>query len=479
MDSFNNDRIQSMELLRNLSRLMVIPCILSSPNLSTHYMFDSSSTISPVNLIDPVWVYSVRELPKASVRAIVENNGIPYDGDSINVAEMLKMFNITSNEETENVLKKIADFLLDQSKTSLQGTSAFLFGYFSNALNQQKDGNLDPIQIWNSLCTDLNNELRGRKLSAFNSNEAMFYSFRMFSLNQNLIEDGAITAKDVSESIYRHFYYFGRSDDLRSVIPFGSNRETKELTLNGSPHKFSSHFPLVEDDFFTTMVLWKFTPQSPTVAKTVKINKGKLHDIIPNVAGEIPAQMIMAYWAIASASHQSFVGKTLAWDFLTVFIGHLYLTNEIFSFESNKTHSKLLRFLKNVEIPYMIPEASDKLTMMLDGICNFGVCTWCPESNGIKFDIDYKGHRSYELAVFTETAKKVALRRHLTHSASSEIPITIMICNSLDTALRNGPLSGTIGTRINVYSSFDHKIIPLIEVKNPCGVLIIIKSNLS
>ena len=136
IDEYNKMEGDSIKLLRNLSRIMVIPSILSSTNSIINNMIDlsSGSSTNP----DSIWVHVLRKLMKANIIAITKNNDILYEGNTINIAEMLQTLNITSNEATVRILWKITDFLLDQAKSSLQGTSAFAFKFFSEALYRQK-----------------------------------------------------------------------------------------------------------------------------------------------------------------------------------------------------------------------------------------------------------------------------------------------------------------------------------------------------
>lgn len=503
IDEFDKEKITLIKLFRNLSRVMVVPSILSSTNSTINNMIESSSTSTIT--IDYLWVHVVRKLMKANIAAVTETAGIEsifLEDDSIKLPELLQSLNISSNRTTLAKLRKIVLFLFDQARTSLQGTSAFMFEFFYQELCSQRNGTLNPDQIWTSMCASLIHLFTMRKSIAFNE-KGLFCSLRMFSVNRNYIEgrdtsDIEMTEEDVTNSIDNHFYYFG-SNTPGCLISFNFNASERRLVLGNVDYKMSSYYSLLENDFFTTLALWHINLSKPTVAFVVNNNRQKIIDILPNdnaLSNDFRAQETMSYWSIGSSSHQNLCGQTSASEFLSYLIGNVQITAELVPFELNRMCGTLLNFLSNIRIPYLIPKDSRNLKRMLAGICNLGVCERCPNSTGfdIKFDI-FQSTRKKSAFVeckYTGSAtNRTVLNQYLAKAKEKKLVLTFLICYNLHDQLKKKyairkPSSSTSRPKrpipnefdINIYSVFDNQMICLAEYINPKGVLIIIHSNL-
>ena len=495
----------SIKLLRNLSRIMVIPSILSSTNSIINNMFDSSCGSS--KNANSIWVHVHRKLMKANIIAITKNNEILYDGNTINIAEMLTTLKITSNETTVRILRKITDFLLDQTKTSLQGTSAFVFKFFSEALYRQKNGTLDPFAIWNSIYLNIIRIFRLRKGVAFNIN-GIYYGLRMFDVNEKLVASNGVTEQHVTRSIDHHFYYFG-SNTPECVLPFKLSSNGKTLVLDSSPssddsysasslpyssgslpYTMTSYYSLLEDDFFTTIALWTFRVKDPSIAAVVLHNRLLVDYFVPKndnaLSNDFRIQEAMTYFAIGASSHQSCLGLTRASDFLCHLIGHVQISKEFAPFASVKICENLAIFLEKIAVSYLIPKKSEKLKSMLTDICKLGLCTRTANMDGIDiaFDIDYLSKPSTAIVEckYTDAVTDVkVLREYLIKAKRTMSPLTILICYKIDESLTiaNNLVSNNSDIfKINVYTVFNGNMFALGEHKeNVNGVFIIVHSN--
>ena len=497
----------SIKLLRNLSRIMVIPSILSSTNSIINNMFDLScgSSKNP----NSIWVHVHRKLMKANIIAITKNNDTLYDGNTINIAEMLQKLNITSNEANVRILRKITDFLLDQAKSSLQGTSAFVFKFFSEALYRQKNGTLDPFAIWNSIYLNIIRIFRLRKGVSFSIND-IYYGLRMFDVNEKLVASSLangyeVTEQDVTRSIDQHFYYFGPNTP-ECVLPLKLSSNGTKLFLNLSsdsysasslpfssgsiPYTMTSYYSLLEDDFFTTIALWTFKMKDPSVAAVVLHNRLLVDYFVPKndnaLSNDFRIQEAMSYFAIGASSHQNCLGLTRASDFLCHLIGHVQISKEFAPFASIKICENLAIFLERITISYLIPKKSEKLEFMLTGICKLGLCTRTANMDGIDiaFDIEYLSKPSTAIVEckYTDavTDGKV-LREYLNKAKSKRSPLTILICYKIDESLtiaNNLASNNSDNFKINVYTVFNGNMIALCEYKGDVnGVFIIVHSN--
>ena len=498
MDEFSKDQLDPIKLLRNLARVMIIPSVLSSTNSIINNMIESSSTSSTENRT--VWVHVVRKLMKANVAAVLETIGIQnylINGDSINIEALLEGLNIKYNEETLLKLKKLVIFLFDQSISNLQGTCAFTFQIFYKELCKQGNHNetyLDPVQIWNSMCIELIGIFRGRKAIAFNSKNH-FYGLRMFSVNQNLVAKTSmnrspLTEQDVTDSIDHHFYYFGPNTP-ESVYSFGLDPENGTLRLDSVAFETASYYSLLEDDFLTTIALWSFNLNRPSVAYIVKENRRRIGaNTIANdnaLSNDFRIQESMTYWAVGVSSHESLIGKNKAVDFLSFLIGHVQVDEIVTIFQQQLMCTKLTEFLKDFEVPYLIPKESVKLESQLEGICRLGLCTRTANQAGIDmtFDIYHKKDKMkalIECKYTDDSTNATVLEEYLSKAERKQSPLTLLICFRLDKSLKLKNaliLRKPNAFKINVYSVFNGQMIPLIEHKRCTinGVFVIIESN--
>ena len=83
---------KEIKLLRNLCRILALPCVLATPNSEVNYLLDNNVT----NESDDVWVYTIRELPKTGLKAV------------FNTLAWRKYTSKTNNFNNKKLLKDLA-----------------------------------------------------------------------------------------------------------------------------------------------------------------------------------------------------------------------------------------------------------------------------------------------------------------------------------------------------------------------------------
>ena len=347
IDEYHPSKVNVIRFLRNLSRTMGISCVLSSTNGRISNMLNLNSISSGPE--DFVWVRAITKLPKVRIETISEvvyvtptetlSSFFFANQNVINVNKLLNALEITSTLQKQAELLKLWNILVHQSRTSLQGVALFSVTVFLQALKAGKGTELIVSKIWEIICSEIKKKIENRKIQAFENN-GPFYSLRMISpkcsLQQKTVKDKGhdsiiINEAQVYSSIDEHFYYFGDPTD-GNVTSFDFVR--KRLRLNGIYYEVKSYFLPFELDMFTSFSLWHGISSISSVATIVSAYKKNLIDIMPNdqaMSNNWRAQEVVAYWSLASSSHQSFAGKTTGIKFFCNLIGNLQVHNSLYT----------------------------------------------------------------------------------------------------------------------------------------------------
>lgn len=99
IDEYSSENGSIINLLRNLSRILVLPCFLSSTNSIITNMLNLALCSSKGG--HPIWVHVIRKLIKANVDVISKNIGIEeyVQNGVIDVSQLLEHFNVTFNND--------------------------------------------------------------------------------------------------------------------------------------------------------------------------------------------------------------------------------------------------------------------------------------------------------------------------------------------------------------------------------------------
>ena len=385
MERFHTEEEKKIKLLRNLCRILALPCVLVSPTSEVNYLLDDNVT----NGSDEVWVYTIRKLPKANIKAVL--NVLDWD-KYLNVTNMfdakllLENLDIESDSMNLNQLNKLIKLMIAQSDTCLQGIPLVIFKALKTKLGDVKDKQeeLNTRAVWEHIIKYLRLKLSNFK-SAIYTDEGQYLS-RSMMLNHKIL--GEHEAKRIStnkpiHTIRDHYYYFGKQDDP-VLVPFKYNGES--LVHDG--RKFESHFGTFKNDMFLCMALWsKYRP--PTTAanddddednsnnKTVAVNFCQyLSNLVNDIKYNLPSndhsciQDTLILWALCKSTHYKLGSLNLGRKFLISFIQYIQIdpvsaknnpefknveiTTGYFDFPS-KPNSKLERFFANIKIPFLLP----------------------------------------------------------------------------------------------------------------------------
>ena len=468
MERFQLDEKKKIKLLRNLCRILALPCVLVSPHSGVNYLLDDNVT----NGSDDVWVYTIRKLPKANIKAVL--NVLDWDKylnvpNSFDTKLLLEDLDVEAESTNLNQLDKLIKLMIAQSETCLQGIPLVIFEALKTKLEDFKDKKeeLNSHAVWEHIIKYLRLKIFNFKSTIY-SDEGRYLS-RSMMLNQIILGDHEaerISTNKPIHTIRNHYYYFGKQDDP-VLVPFKYNGES--LVHDG--RKFESHFGTFKNDMFLCMALWsKYKP--PTTADnddddnanktTVAVdlchylfNLG--NDIKYNLPSDdhscIHESLIL--WALCNSTHYKLGSLNLGQKFLISFIQNiqidpynaknspefknLEITNGYFDFPS-KPNSILERFFANIKIPFLIPNGciTDDIRNNLEGLCQFGNCTHLAD-NKLVFDLFYKkelknGYIDYSRIdgnlSESDVLDYINLEDHIRN------PISILIANSLSRGLK-------------------------------------------
>ncbi len=528
-----------IKLLRNITRCLSLPCVLSSTNTNVNNMLNLNSSSSQST--NAFWVNAIVRLFKCNVGGaltliVVGNNNdgtcqimlnnyidsnymlnLKIVDDHVSKIHLLEDLSIAVDASNQEKLLKIWEFLVSQSKTCLQGSLIFAFEDFIKVLKSFTGKNLDSCEFWASLCSSIHTRFCLRKPEAFNEH-SQFFSHRMFFTDKSFLGIGDDTAEfEVQSSIDKHFYHFGQENGAR-ILPFcySSNR----LVLDMKIYNLNSHFVRFTKDVLTSMSVWRnFTDQKSTVAQTVRHYIGKNIGLgsNPNAkSNNFKAQESMTFWAIANSTHQDFNGNTSGVKFLLDVVMNLQIPVEtvdstsgalirrFYTISETPIPTGLKSFLNNVTIPYLIPEKPDiDFRKSLDGILNLGHCFRCPNEMGIDicFDalVDGRAVPCFVECKYTDAPQKSAdIVGYIDKAKANMCPLTLFVSftvvNDLQINLRpknlrkkirlseeeRGPKNFTINVYSVIYNSEGNNLIikTIFESeKKAGGVFIIIETN--
>ena len=266
-----NDK--NIKLLRNISRIIGLRCVLASTNAKVNNLLNLATTIGPGTGTGPefgsVWVHAIRELPKANVKAILKLlgwNKYATDLKNFDTEQLLADIGIALDTTGTNriQLHNLITLMIEDSKTCLQGVCIFVFMALKEKLLEFKENGqlLNTRTVFEYILEELRSKIKYRKMGAFSEKGhgrylslAMMSNYRVFEENvrRKTTCNLAPTSEIILRAINQHFYFFGRPKDP-SVIPF--NYAGEKLMFKGYAYKLCSHFKLFRENIFFCMALW-------------------------------------------------------------------------------------------------------------------------------------------------------------------------------------------------------------------------------
>ena len=472
MDEFNTKEVKSMQLLRNICRILALPCVIASTNAKIN-------TFSKDSASGDVWVYVIKKLPKANLKAIFHLLISKYTRKGeVNATNLIKGIGIRSDNTNKTRLDDMIKLLKQQSETCLQCVSLISFrGLMENLTEQaKKKQNLDAQEAWHYILAYLMDKLLFRKPAAFDIDKRFNGPYHSLAMISDESEIGPSDNNDVS-TINNHFYYFG-SEDNTKIVPLGYH----------SSHQ-RSHFKLFKDDLLLCMALWSnisMISECSSVASITQMYNKNLED---NRTVEW-----VVYRAICNSSHRKMGSITGGSEFVLRFIENL----QVDQFACKKLRiepfyldfsvlPKLERFLETMEIPYLIPKTiiTNDIEAQLEGICKFGNCERL--SRGIEFEILKGKEIKTGFVSYIDKLKDLNTFEMCASEYLVNMLITSSLCDELKSQRIEPPqpkktkLNASADVKMSIYSVFYEgrgmKIVPIREAEDPVSVLIIIETN--
>ena len=445
-----NDK--NIKLLRNISRIIGLRCVLASTNANVNNFVGSETQIA--SEFGSFWVHLIRELPKANVKAILKLLGwdkYATDLRNFGTEQLLADIGIALDTTgTNNLIQlhNLITLMIEDSKTRLQGVCIFVFMALKEKLLEFKDKILNTRTVFEYILEELRRKMKYRKMGAFLEKGhgpylslAMMSNYRVFEENvrRKTTCNLAPTSEIISRSINLHFYFFGRPKDP-SVIPFDYVGE--KLMFKGYTYNLCSHFKLFRENIFFCMALWigvfldpisdkaltEWAKKEDSIVEENMIESSgdyeetdKDEDYEPSVASIVyetnyltgalwndsATQECMVHWALCYATMKNVSELNSGANFLERFINLIQL-NETSTFINNEFTSRpntnvigrfklnncpeLVTFMSQIKIPYLLPpgNVTDSIKSKLQGLCHFGTCARQAGAD-IEFDLLYCG----------------------------------------------------------------------------------------
>ena len=547
IDELILESYKQIRLLRNISRCIAFPCVLASTNLRISNMLKLNLNGDSSCCEGEIWVKVVRKLPPANLRAIFNNFDplsdfvqlkevqIDYEiiRPELKVDNLVEKFEISSNENSKMILKRIFNILVLQSKTCNPGVAHYIFRYFLKALKIQRNKELDCSVIWENIIEWFSVVVRIRKEAAFEES-GVFFSLLAFDTNvilkcdessikrtssaMEFTDQDYATGVTVQNSINRHFYSFGGAEEP-GILSFMYTvaKELfvqKEVDCLFERYYLKSFFPNFKDDMFLHFALWSKIELGGSIATILKLHKDKLIANPKNSNARFCGQESMAYWSVADSSHKSSSGRTSGADFVKGFIKNVQTNPDIlklveadqlnsvtgFGFVDFSIPDELLvlkRFLDRIIVPYLLPEEPNNLLRAIKDICQFGHCYRCPNKTGldISFDVLFDGilQPAFVECKYTKEHEKVSeVIKYAQRAWYKRSRLTFYLTFSLESSLKEANPNNTLfpdrllrsGKKefpISLYSVFydveSLKIISLQEAIDADSVFFIIQTN--
>lgn len=499
IDELNENYIKEIKLLRNLCRFIVLPCVLSSTNSNISNMLNLKTSSS--QNMNTIWVYGIKRLPKTELEATFKNLGLEgvIQNGRLDSKLLLNHFQLKFDTPSgDESFSRLLDLLMAQSKTSLQGVGRFGFECLVNYLErqqQERDGGglalINVGELWKSVCYSLHESFWKRKSAAF-TDEGRFFSLKMFSntLVMSQIRDSSqicINAPDIRNSVDRHFFRFGQISEP-DILPLQYFEETLFLKGQAGEYSISSHCLPFSEDLLTLISLWAPTKKQASVAQIVSRHVQKIIGVSANsnaLSNDYRAQECMSYWSAADSSHYSVEGRNSGSEFVSKVISNGQLRPVVRPTEEDRTRigtslslstmilfpvssicKNLNQFLKDVRVPYLIPDIippttkrmikTDGLSIkekfglsleseqyiadiqgQLEGFMDVGLCYRCRngERIDIGFELFYKNERSlgYIECKYKDKPESMDnIFKYISRSQEKESRLTIYYTHSLN-----------------------------------------------
>ena len=486
IDEYNSECSGLIKLLRNLSRILGLPCILASTNAKINNLLNVSSASASSEI--EIWVNGIRILPKANLRAIFHNLGwgdfINNENLEFNLKELLDTLNIRYDGQALRQLENLVKLMKNQCETCLQGVAIIVFQELKHKLVGQQEKQLDVKDIWKDILIKLRSRLQRRKPLAFENvgryhTLAMMTSYQMILAGDTQIDNQPTpTSEIVLETINQHYYFFGRITDP-VVIPFGYYGN--QLSFKDHLYMSCSHFKLFFENVLFCLAMWigVQADQVGSAGDVIDYYKG---DSIASIVSEyilklrnssrnreaaknnFSSQECVIHWALCSSTAKRFSNLNPGFVLLKHFIFNVQINENTvfaiknfnigidpnikmigFNHEINFSSSlKLETFLSRIEIPQLLPSeiVTNEIREVLNGLCHIGGCNRLADGEGIdiEFDLFFDGipKKGYVECKYSDVnLGKSKVLEYVIKSRTKNSPFSMIVTFSMQKCLKS------------------------------------------
>ena len=502
LDEFpDNDNFSYVLFLRNLARVIGIPCVLAATNSNVANLVGISENFASRQEPIQPWVKLITKLPLADPFFLADfclfecNDEVRplssfiVDGN-VDVTNLFLFLRIINHVPVK--ICSLFKLILNQGKTCLPGILFFIFQnldkIFKDSASQMNSSDLSFDQlVWNNICKTIYFEIRGRK--NIDSIKAIFAGCYIMS-NHISSFDNDFTTEYRIEFIDKHFYHLGTPNTpaMQSMVVFNNALyfENEDVVLtDGENWRCHSYFSKFHEDIFLHIASWgQISRQQLPFGNTQAKNYGICYDKkitlaqnlqqmnIPEVfrnkfalKNNFKGQETLICWAVGNASHFDISGKTKGLDFLREFSGHIQsfktlskISNSCFPREflcMSDISAKLMTFLNCFTVPYCVQTPLTEMNIsdpnfnsFLSNFMEIGYFFRCADKEifDLSFKINFNGElcdASAESKYDDDPTDMQTIMNYSLKSIKKKTKLTLFISSNLSKELKV-PYSSTL-----------------------------------
>lgn len=459
------------------------------------------------------WVQVTVKTPKCSLKALAHlikfrphnskisssclKDFINPNSENILYTELFNNIYGSENQERLNQVdpvKKLIEFILNQSKTCLSGIIVLILIELFNILPNFHY----PKTLWDSLLSAIINVIAKKKL-CLNIRDCLIYSAHLLtfpSCQKESLEKGPFTSNSVSE----HFYHYSEKDDDTFRLDLSINRQENEkersLLRNGTKIKENCFFPEINKDFFTSFIslgVWNI------IVVQFEKEYGRRCHILANLYTNYLENIfvhdtalhasitdsftfkLFGHWSICHASYLNFNGETNGIDLFTEFVKNIQIMDkniELICFEGlDFLPDDLISILSRIQVPYLVRfptdeiEKSNFIKMLADNIGEFvqlGHSFLSDSKIGweVKFDMKFDHVPCFgviECKLWAQVIGYASIFKYYKKACDSSVPLSFLVCRKLQKSISSNRAASNLTTNLSKSANKDTEYLAEIE----------------
>lgn len=387
------------------------------------------------------------------------------------------LFGNEANTEKWPLIKKLVQFFILQSRTSLPGMISFFLNHLFQIIRTYKD---DPKKLWLELNEKLVRSLghQEHSISSIYGRLASAHSLVFDTPLKSLIGKGYFAEKFVENQFYR----FGEKGEIMFQLDIALDDDEDDdyyneffLFRDGSRYYESCHSLEIDEDFFTMFFCLnslnryhlysdhfsdqskKFMSIAGLFSKYVtEFSASKFVFEADESILKCLSHEILANWSICHASHQNFNGETGGKQVFNEFVKQIQIFDEISSVIFKglaELPTNLNDILNRIKVPYLMrfptnnsTEAKQNLEFFIGDFIKLGESR-VPENKigfDVIFDIEFDGITRtgfIECELWSQAADQSNLFKYYKKACDEKYPLTFLICKSVEMLSENLPVT--------------------------------------